>query len=476
VNLQNEEISNEREERNEHGAEWASKAVTYLRSILDDNDQLINKNNSRYIDCPKVPPMLRNDERSKDYYDPKIVSFGPYHHEKDELQALQTIKIKVMQNFILEHGKSIEDLYTKVCELNGNARSCYVDGSTDAYTDEEFALMMLQDGCFILFLIEWRMAFFQNNKEWMTTSTRDNILLLSHGDYFQVQYLYRDLGLLENQIPYEVLDFLMSNIYEENEGLTMIKSFLNWIQWGNFQKIDTRDEDNEVPLHLLGILKTQISKVGDHVETVTDIVGMDASRYFQSFGSVSDLEAKGINFKPSNFISLHSAKNKKPKSISLQDVEFRSGFFTGELKLPPLILSSNSKVLYRNLIALEMCDDNDFSFTSYISFMNSLIASPEDVKKLRSKHIILHTLSSDKEVFKMLKEISVTDWQQDLSIYQGIREGIEKHYKNKIKIWIAEARHKYFSQPWSVISLFAAVIVIILTFLQTFYTINPRKA
>ena len=76
----------------------------------------------------------------------------------------------------------------------------------------------------------------------------------------------------------------------------------------------------------------------------------------------------------------------------------------------------------------------------------------------------------------MLKEISVTDWQQDLSIYQGIREGIEKHYKNKIKIWIAEARHKYFSQPWSVISLFAAVIVIILTFLQTFYTINPRKA
>ena len=85
-------------------------------------------------------------------------------------------------------------------------------------------------------------------------------------------------------------------------------------------------------------------------------------------------------------------------------------------------------------------------------------------------------ISSDKEVFKMMKEISVTSWQGDLSIYQGVREGIEKHYKKKIKIWIAEARHKYFSQPWSLISLLAAVIVIILTFLQTFYTINHRKA
>jgi hypothetical protein len=73
VNLQNEqEISNERQEKNEHGADWASKAVTYLRSILDDDDQLINKNRSRMSPCPKVPPRLRNHERSKDYYDPKL--------------------------------------------------------------------------------------------------------------------------------------------------------------------------------------------------------------------------------------------------------------------------------------------------------------------------------------------------------------------------------------------------------------------
>ena len=100
----------------------------------------------------------------------------------------------------------------------------------------------------------------------------------------------------------------------------MIKSYLYRTHWGNFQKEDTRDEKEEEPHHLLGLLKTLISKRSDHVGTVAENVetvaknvglGMDLTRYLQSFGSVSDLQAKVINFKPSKFISPHSAKKKK---------------------------------------------------------------------------------------------------------------------------------------------------------------------
>jgi hypothetical protein len=245
MNLQNElEISDERQERNEHGADWESKAESYLRSILDNDDQLINKNKSQKVRCLKVPPRLRNHKRSKDYYDPKVVSFGPYHHKKAELQAAQTIKTKVIQNFILEHGKTIKDLYIKVREQIDHTRSCYVDGSTNAYDDEEFALMMLQDGCFILFLIEcWT-----DKKEWQT-SRKDNILMiLDHLGALEVKCLYRDLLLLENQIPFRVLNVLMSNIYKENEGLTMIKSYLYRIHWGKFQRKihETRKRRNHI--------------------------------------------------------------------------------------------------------------------------------------------------------------------------------------------------------------------------------------
>ena len=115
-----------------------------------------------------------------------------------------------------------------------------------------------------------------------------------------------------------------------------------------------------------------------------------------------------------------------------------------------------------------MCATTDATVSSYISFMNSLIANPEDVKVLRSKRIILHSRSSDEEVFKMLKEISVTIYHHNLSIYQGVRQDIEKHYNNKIKIWIAEICNKYFSKPWSLIGLLFAVVGLILTFLSTF--------
>ena len=435
----------------EHTADRASMAVTYLRSKLDNVDQLIN-NKSRYVSCPKVPPILRNDERSKEYFDPKIVSFGPYHHGKPELRAVETIKTKVILEFILKHEKSIEDLYLKVLELNDYAKSCYVDGSTDAYDndDEAFALM---DGCFILALFEYE-AF-----------------VSKYLDIFQYRYALLDTILLENQIPFRVLDVLMSNIYEENKGLEMVTSFLRDMHWGNILEQDTPDKDKE-PNHLLGLQITLISKC----DCLVKIYPQDFTSIFPSFGSVSDLQAVGINFKASNSISLHSAKQEIPKSISLRDVKFRPGFFTGELILPPLLLTPDALVYYNNLIAFEMCATYiDATITSYISFMNSLIANPEDVKVLRSKHIILHTLNSDEEVFKLLKEMGRKWMPVDAFIYQSVRKDIQKHYNSKIRIWIAVIRHKYFSQPWSVFGLLAAVVAIILSFLQTFYTIHPRK-
>ena len=477
MNLQNEqEISNERQEEIE-------QAKKYLGTILHDEDKLIINmpEDTLFLPCPKVPPMLRNNERTKDYYDPKFISFGPYHHGKDELQATQKIKTKVMRNFILEHGKTIEDLYIKVRLLNDDTRRCYVEGSTNAYNDEAFALMMLQDGCFILFLIELKIFIFRNNDEEMTSSNEDSVLMiLNHLGVLELEYLNQDLLVLENQIPFKVLTVLMCDIYNENEGLTMIKSYLYRIHWGEFPKEDTRDEDEKEPHHLLGLLKTLISKRGDHMETEPENagLGMDVTYYLQSFSSASDLQAKGINFKPRNSVSLLSALLKiKPKSISLQDVDFKSSFFfTGELKLPPLFVGVHSHVYYANLIAFETYAPIDCTVTSYISFMNLLIANPMDVKALRSKRIIIHALNSDEEVFTMFKKITATNLMNDGTMYQGVRQKIEDHCNNKIKIWIAEMRHKYFSQPWSVISLLAAVVVIILTLLQTFYAINPRKA
>ena len=101
-------------------------------------------------------------------------------------------------------------------------------------------------------------------------------------------------------------------------------------------------------------------------------------------------------------------------------------------------------------------------FVSYISFLNALIANPDDVRELCSKRILLNFAGSDKEMFKFFKEIS--------SIYRNIREDIEKHCRSKIRTWVAEIIYKYFRNPWSALGLFAAIAVVVLcfvTFVQT---------
>ena len=71
------------QERNEAG----SKSNVYnipmeVRSILDNEGHIEIKKRAQKVTCPKVPPMLRRNERSKDYFDPRVISFSPYHHGK----------------------------------------------------------------------------------------------------------------------------------------------------------------------------------------------------------------------------------------------------------------------------------------------------------------------------------------------------------------------------------------------------------
>ncbi|KAF3972875.1 hypothetical protein CMV_003663 [Castanea mollissima] len=100
------------QEINGHRADWI---ITELESFLNDQGYPIKEQQKsvRIVTCPKVPPMLRKGKRSKEYFDPRIFSFGPYHHGKPELQEGETLKTKLMLEFIKESGKSVLDIHSK---------------------------------------------------------------------------------------------------------------------------------------------------------------------------------------------------------------------------------------------------------------------------------------------------------------------------------------------------------------------------
>ncbi|WKA02829.1 hypothetical protein VitviT2T_020982 [Vitis vinifera] len=79
----------------------------------------------------------------------------------------------------------------------------------------------------------------------------------------------------------------------------------------------------------------------------------------------------------------------------------------GYLTFPPIIIDGSTKLLFLNIVAYEMCLDGpgDHRVTSYMRFLDNLIDHANDVKELRSKHILYNGLSSDEKTVQTFNEI-----------------------------------------------------------------------
>ncbi|KAF7150148.1 hypothetical protein RHSIM_Rhsim02G0196100 [Rhododendron simsii] len=86
----------------------------------------------------EVPLTMRDNENNKGYFGPRVVSLGPYHHGKEELQEVKPI---VAQLFISSSGIDMNEFCKMLLEIVDDARSCYLEGSTDKYSNEDAQAM-----------------------------------------------------------------------------------------------------------------------------------------------------------------------------------------------------------------------------------------------------------------------------------------------------------------------------------------------
>ncbi|KAB5518982.1 hypothetical protein DKX38_023301 [Salix brachista] len=180
-----------------------------MRLVTEDenNQPLLEKK------IPRVPHKLRNE--NEECYCPSVVSIGPYHYPQpyDTLRKVETLKVPMARQFILDSGKDIELIYRELEKVIQTAREFYDEDSITRFDDEQFARMMFLDGCFILQFI------------YCVTHNYKNLEMTDR----QVAGVKRDLLLLENQVPFLVLQSLMRLRYEENEtnhGLKLLNDFL----------------------------------------------------------------------------------------------------------------------------------------------------------------------------------------------------------------------------------------------------------
>jgi hypothetical protein len=51
--------------------------------------------------------------------------------------------------------------------------------------------------------------------------------------------------------------------------------------------------------------------------------------------------------------------------------------------------------------------------------------------------------------------------------FSGVVEDLNKYYSKRVHKWKAALKQKYFRNPWTIISVVAAAVIVILTIIQT---------
>ncbi|KAG9441098.1 hypothetical protein H6P81_016952 [Aristolochia fimbriata] len=157
---------------------------------------------------------------------------------------------------------------------------------------------------------------------------------------------------------------------------------------------------------------------------------------------------------------------------------FKVEFKGGVLNLPRLHVSPSTKKMLANLIAWEMCHrEAPKYFINYAIFMDHLINTAKDVEILIQSRVFEHSLATDDEVAAIFNGLgrdlvyakSLENAWYD--IFPKLTVDINKYYQSRPNKWLANLMQEYFKSPWTIISFIAAIFLILLTTVQTFFAV-----
>ena len=159
--------------------------------------------------------LLRDHKDFRKYCEPRVVSIGPIHHGKPKYRLAEEYKLTLAENFIGESGKTEKELYMVIKNNIEQLRKCFDEEVIHNYNDEALSWMLFVDGCATLKFID---SVVHNNVKRFQ---------IKNG---QVAFVQQDLFLLENQLPYRILDDLIKNSKEGKKLRESVHIF--WIYCG----------------------------------------------------------------------------------------------------------------------------------------------------------------------------------------------------------------------------------------------------
>lgn len=181
-------------------------------------------------------PASVTDINSRAYM-PQIVSFGPYHHGNENMEAMEAHKRRAFLHFIKRSKKPLQSYVDALAPAAQDLKDAYDQLGSYWQDTEKFLQLMIVDGCFVLEILraatnravqaqahqppaplptaqceaEVELAAQPRNDQSLVRDYAANDPIFSkHGELYIVPYLKRDMLMLENQIPMLVLEKLVA--------------------------------------------------------------------------------------------------------------------------------------------------------------------------------------------------------------------------------------------------------------------------
>ncbi|KAJ0702125.1 hypothetical protein HanPI659440_Chr14g0525831 [Helianthus annuus] len=412
-----------------------------VRSLLDCVGEKQNVTNTFSPSIYMAPSTLRN--LSPNSFMPRVVSIGPLHRKDENLQRFEGRKAAFVHDLMSRSNSSSTQMLTtcveRVASVIEKIRGCYA-ADVKSYDDIELAKMMVMDACFILEFIH-------------KISVGSNLRL-------QDQYIPYDLVLLENQIPFFVLEDIYECViynFEERLSLTAfihpLLKYTNLFQ-GRIKVGGSRSDFNHD--HILGYLHHCFQPKND----------ISSAFPSSTIHSAVELDRAGVNFMPNQ-------DAKWPMAMEVQ--MYRSTIFwflfKPTLTMPTLRIDDFTELILRNLIAYEQSYVVNPYVTSYARAMDMLIDTHEDIAMLVTSKVIVNHKGSNEEAANMINRICKEVFPEHF-FYTEQWEQLDIHFNSYWPRKIVKLKRTYFSSPWSIIALFAGIILFVLTVVQTIFTIT----
>ncbi|CAL9172366.1 unnamed protein product [Musa hybrid cultivar] len=426
----------------------------------------------------EIPATIRKHDTQA--YQPKVVAIGPYHREKTGLRITVDDKWRCLRHMLSfasprfrEEENQLRIWIKNIKEKEELARSCYSrHANMESYS---FVEMLLLDGCFILYILlmivkKTEVVVEDPRKEESTEVDEKSEKMHTEecplvGVFWQWNLIKLDLLLLENQIPFFIIQDLFNHTM--NPGIKHIS--VPHLALELFDELHPKmnkdmfhfGPDGNGILHLLHLFHSAMVPSPNYRMTDTECWNPNSPSSSTTqqlhIPSATELGESAVRFR------------RKDHARSFLEV----AFCNGELEIPTLHIFDYSNALFRNLISFEQCYPGVSPYiTAYASFMECIMHRERDVRLLHLSGTVVNRLSTDEDVAVFFKQICYQVSQSCIPSYLSpLYKEVSDHHSHQWRRWSAELMRHYFSNPWVTLSVVAAIILLCLNFIQTLYSV-----